>query len=393
MFAGLSAQSPDKIIGLMQAFRADPRTDKVDLGVGVYRAPDGTTPVMRAVKRAEQRLWEEEATKSYTALEGDAGFHAALSGLLLGPPPEDRLAYAATPGGTGAVRQALELLARANASLCVWLPGPTWPNHPAIIDHLGLKRREYRYYDPATQCVDFDAMMADLARIGPDDVVLLHGCCHNPTGADLTLPQWQEITAHLGQTGALPLIDIAYLGFGDGPEADAQGLSHIVATLPEALICMSCSKNFGLYRERTGLLMALSPNLATRDIVQGNLSNLNRQNFAFPPDHGARLVTMVLNDPALRRDWLAELTEMRNRMQSLRGALAEVLRAESRSDRFGFLTAQRGMFSLLGASTPQVAALRETHGIYMIGDSRINIAGLPENDLPRLARAFLDAGL
>ncbi|PRX37256.1 aromatic-amino-acid transaminase [Meinhardsimonia xiamenensis] len=394
MLENLQEQPKDKILALMEMFRADPRAEKIDLGVGVYRNAQGVTPIMRAVKAAEKTLWETEETKAYTGLAGDPAFAEAMRGLVLGDAVEaGRVAAAATPGGTGAIRQGLELIRLASPGATIWLSAPTWPNHPSIIRYLGMPMREYRYFDAAARGVDFEGMMADLAQAKPGDVVLLHGCCHNPTGANLTLPQWQEVAALLEKTGATPFIDIAYQGFGDGLEEDAAGTRLIAARLPETIIAASCSKNFGIYRERTGILMAVAENAARKPVVQGNLAFLNRQNFSFPPDHGARLVTMILNDAALRADWQAELEEMRLGMLRIREALAAELRRLSGSDRFGFIAQHRGMFSLIGASPEQVELMREKHGIYMVGDSRINIAGLTEAAVPKLAAAIIDAGV
>ncbi|MFA5539507.1 MAG: amino acid aminotransferase [Gemmobacter sp.] len=394
MLEALKPQPADKILELMQLFRDDPRADKIDLGVGVYKDATGHTPVMRAVKAAEKRLWEEETTKSYTGLAGEPAYLAAMTGLILGDAvPDGRVAAAATPGGTGALRQALELIRHASPAATVWLSAPTWPNHPSIIDYVGLKRRDYRYFDAATGGVDLAGMLADLDQVAPGDVVLLHGCCHNPTGANPTAPEWAEIAAVLERRGAVPLIDLAYQGFGDGLDADAAATRMIAARLPEVLIAASCSKNFGIYRERTGILLALTPEGGNRATVQGTLAWLNRQNFSFPPDHGARLVTMILTDPGLRAEWEAELEEVRLGMLGLREQLARELRDLSGSDRFGFLAQHRGMFSRLGASPEQVARLREEHGIYIVGDSRLNIAGLNRETVPVLARAIIGAGI
>ncbi len=393
MFEALTPQPADKILELMQMFADDPRPGKIDLGVGVYKNANGVTPVMRAVKAAEKRLWEGETTKTYTALAGDAGYLEAMRGLVLGDSVASaRVASAATPGGTGAIHMALELIRAARPEARVWLSAPTWPNHPAIARHVGLKLAEYRYFDSESRAVDFDGMMADLGRVPAGDVVLLHGCCHNPTGANLNVPQWAEVAQLLQETGALPFIDIAYQGFGDGLEADAAGVRLIANALPEALIAASCSKNFGIYRERTGILMALGEG-GRQDVTQGMLATLNRLNFSFPPDHGARLVTMILNDADLRADWQDELESVRLGMLDLREALARELQRLSGSDRFGFLAQHRGMFSRLGASPAQVTALREKHGIYMVGDSRMNIAGLNEVTIPVLAKAIIDTGI
>ncbi|MCU0911838.1 MAG: aspartate/tyrosine/aromatic aminotransferase [Rhodobacteraceae bacterium] len=394
MLTNLKPQPADKILMLMQMFRDDPRSDKIDLGVGVYKNAEGVTPVMRAVKAAEKKLWETETTKSYTGLAGDPAFGEALSDLILGGTvAKDRLAFAAQPGGTGAVRQALELVRMAAPSATVWLSNPTWPNHNSIVKYLGLPTRDYRYFDEATRGVDFDGMMADLGEVRAGDVVLLHGCCHNPTGANPGLGQWGDIADLLVARGANALVDLAYQGFGDGLGADAAPTRLLAQRLPELLIAASCSKNFGIYRERTGLLLAVAPDAATQKLAQANLAFLNRQNFSFPPDHGARLVTMILTDPALRADWEAELEETRLGMLRLREQLASELRKATGSDRFGFVAAHRGMFSRIGASPDQVERMRAEHGIYMVGDSRLNIAGLNATTVPMLARAIAEAGV
>lgn len=386
MFETLTAPLPDQIIRLMRAYAEDPRPDKIDLGVGVYRTETGETPVMAAVRAAQDRLCRTETTKSYVALTGDPAFLAALSDLVLGPVPAGRLAAAATPGGTGALRQALELVRRARPGARVWVSAPSWPNHAAILDAVGLAWTGYRYHDGAGG-LDPEGMLADLAQMAPGDVVLLHGCCHNPTGIDPGPADWQALARLIASRGAVPLVDLAYLGLGDGPEEDAAGLRLLAATLPEILVAVSGSKSFGLYRDRVGAVLALCGEGAA-EAVQATLATLNRQNFAFPPDHGARLVTLVLSDPALRTLWDAELSAMRARVQAMRQALAGALAAETGTDRFAFLTRHRGMFSLIGATPEQVAQLRRTQGIYMVGDGRINLAGLRADQIGRLARAL-----
>ena len=394
MLEALKPQPADKILQLMAMFREDPRGDKIDLGVGVYKDATGLTPVMRAVKTAEKQLWDTERTKTYTGLAGEPAYLAAMAGLVLGDAQDaSRFAAVATPGGTGAIRQALELIRLAAPGAAVWLPDPTWPNHPSIIAYLGMKSATYRYFDGESRAVDFGAMMADLERVAPGDVVLLHGCCHNPTGANLNLTQWAEVAQLLLRKGAVALVDIAYQGFGDGLEEDAAGTRLLARTLPEMLIAASCSKNFGVYRERVGILMALAPNAASQPVTQGTLAYLNRQNYSFPPDHGARLVTMILTDPALKADWMAELEEVRLSMLGLRASLAQELRRLTGSDRFGFIAQHRGMFSRLGATPEQVERLRTEHGIYMVGDSRLNIAGLNAKTVPILAQAIVACGI
>jgi aromatic-amino-acid transaminase len=378
----------------MKMFRDDPRTDKIDLGVGVYKNAEGVTPVMRAVKAAERHLIETQETKSYTNLSGDPAFCRAMRDLLLNDSVgEERIAIAAAPGGTGAIRQGLELMRYADLSATVWLSSPTWPNHLTIARYLGVPMREYRYFDNATREVEFGGMIEDLKDAKRGDLVLLHGCCHNPTGANLTADQWETLAELLAKTGAIPFIDIAYQGFGDGLDEDAFGTRLLASRMPEMLIAASCSKNFGVYRERTGVLVAIAPDASSQPRVQDTLAFLNRQNFSFPPDHGARVVQMILDDPDLRADWQAELEDVRNGMLGLREQLASELRMRSNSERFDFVTRHRGMFSRIGATPEQVLELRERHGVYMVGDSRINVAGLNSDTVPVLAQAIIDVGI
>ena len=393
MLSNLKAQAPDKILMLIEEFKADTRQGKIDLGVGVYKDPQGVTPVMRAVKAAEQRIWESQTTKAYTSLAGEAEYRNSMAQMVLGDVPADRLASVATVGGTGAIRQALELARLANPDVTVFVSNPTWPNHLSIMKFMGLPFVEYAYFDAETRGVDFEAMKADISKAKKDDIVLLHGCCHNPTGANLTLEQFGEVAAILEKSGAIPLIDLAYQGFGDGLDADAAATRLIAQRLPQVLIAASCSKNFGIYRERTGILMALTDNTATRDLTQASLAFLNRQNYSFPPDHGARIVSTILTDDALRADWAAALEDVRNTMLGLRTQLASELRQLSGSDRFDFIEHHRGMFSRLGATTEQVETLKRDAGIYMVGDSRLNIAGLNTDTVPVLARAIIEAGI
>ncbi|WP_420327769.1 aromatic amino acid transaminase [Mameliella sp.] len=394
MFETIKEQPADKILMLMQAFREDPREDKIDLGVGVYKDAAGTTPIMRAIKAAEKQLWEDEQTKAYTGLAGDPGFADVMVALVLGNAvARENVAAAATPGGTGAVRQAFDMARMANPNVRVFVSDPTWPNHLSILKHMGIETISYRYFDNETGGVNFDGMMADLAQAGKGDIVLVHGCCHNPTGANLNPTQWQALIDLLNKTGATPMVDLAYQGFGDGLDADAQAVRMVASSVPECLIAASCSKNFGIYRERTGLLMAVAQDGGAKKLNQGTLNYLNRQNFSFPPDHGARLVTYVLSDDALKAEWQAELEEMRTGMLSLREQLAGELQRLSGSDRFGFLAQHRGMFSRLGATPEQVETLRRDHGVYMVGDSRMNIAGLNAKTVPLLAEAIVKSGV
>ena len=394
MFAHLNEQPKDKILALMAAYKEDPRDTKVDLGVGVYKDASGNTPVMRAVKAAERQLVNEQDSKSYVGLAGDPAFSDAMIDLVLdGAVARDCVAAVATPGGTGAIRQALELIKLAAPGATVWLSDPTWPNHPSIIKYLGMKMQTYRYFDSETRDVDYVGMLTDLGAVLPGDIVLLHGCCHNPTGANLTMPQWKGVVDLIKEKAAIPFVDIAYQGFGDGLDQDGAATRLIAESFDNVLIAASCSKNFGVYRERTGILMAVTKVADERALTQQNMSYLNRQNFSFPPDHGARVVTMILTDPELRADWEAELEEVRLGMLDLRKQLADELRRLSNSDRFDFLATHRGMFSRLGTSPEIVEKLRADHGIYMVGDSRMNIAGLKTNTIPILAKAIIDAGV
>lgn len=388
MFENLTPQPADKILALMQEYKADTRETKIDLGVGVYKNAEGHTPVMRAVKAAEHRIWERQNSKSYVGLAGDPTFGDTMVNLVLGDTvAQDNVARVATPGGTGAVRQAFELARMMNPNVRVFVSNPTWPNHVSILKYLGMEMVPYRYFDEETCTVDFDNMMADLADAKKGDIVLVHGCCHNPTGANLTTDQWKEVIALLQKSGATPMVDIAYQGFGDGLEEDAVATRMLVEQLPEVLIAASCSKNFGIYRERTGLLMAIGQDSSRKAITQGSLQFLNRQNYSFPPDHGEVIVSEILTSDDLRADWMAELEEVRLGMLSLREQLSRELSRATGSDRFGFVAEHRGMFSRLGITPEQVERIKTEHGIYMVGDSRMNIAGINAKSVVTLADA------
>ncbi|WP_113912028.1 aromatic amino acid transaminase [Roseovarius dicentrarchi] len=394
MLHRLRAQADDPILALMVQLAGDTREGKIDLGVGVYKDDSGATPIMRSIKQAEYQLWQAQQTKSYGALAGDPAFLDAMRQLVLGDAADAaQVAAIATPGGTGAVHQALELLRMAQPGARVFAPVPTWANHLSILAHLGIEAVPYRYYDAETHSVDHTGMLADLAQLRSGDAVLLHGCCHNPTGADPDMAQWRALIDVMNARGAVPLIDLAYLGFGDGLEADAAATRAIAESCPVVLVAASCSKNFGIYRERTGILLAVMQDGALQARAQGALTHLNRQNYSFPPDHGARLVSMVLTDGALRADWQAELEAMRHRMTDLRTLLAQTLGAAVGTDRFAYLAQHRGMFSRLPVTPEQVATLRDAHAIYMAPDGRINIAGLHTNTIAPLADALVAVGI
>ncbi len=393
MFESLSTAPADKILALMGEYAADQRAEKIDLGVGVYKDKSGNTPVMRAVRRAEEKILKTEKTKTYLGIAGNKGFGAAVLDLALGAEaPKERLRVAQTPGGTGALAMLMQLLNRARPGATVWMSDPTWPNHPPIAQGAGLKVATYPYFDPETRGVRFEDMLSALDKLGPDDIVLLHGCCHNPTGANLTEGQWNRVVESLKRTGAFPFVDLAYLGFGDGLIEDAYGTRQIVSNLPEAVIAFSGSKNFGLYRERVGAAIILARNAEEANRSNSQLLNVVRGVYSQPPDHGAEIIRLILEDEDLRADWESELNEMRGRMIHLRETLAEKIREQSNSQDFDFIAAHRGMFSLLGLPPGAVERLKSADAIYMIGDSRINVAGIPEDRIERLADALVRAG-
>lgn len=389
MFEKLPQAEPDKIMQLMGMYREDTRTDKIDLGVGVYKDATGNTPVMRAVKKAEERLVKAQESKSYVGLLGNLDFVDTMREMVLGDAvAASRVVGAQTPGGTGAVRQLYKILQAANPDATLWMSDPTWPNHSAIAKAEGLAMQTYRYLHAERLDVDFDGMMADLAAAKPGDAILVHGCCHNPTGANLDAAQWVQLTDFVIERNLLPFIDFAYQGFGDGLEEDAAGVRHMAARVPEMVIAASCSKNFGVYRDRVGAMLAVTNSDDANALVKGSMASINRLNYSFPPDHGAKVVEIVLSDAALTADWKAELEEMRIGMLALRKSLAEALRLATNTDRFDFVANHRGMFSRLGLTPDQVVKLREEHAIYMVGDSRINVAGLRPDLIEKLAKAI-----
>ena len=368
---------PDPILGLGQLYAADPRDDKIDLGVGVFKDAAGNTPIMTAVRKAEVVLHDQQTTKAYKGLAGDEAFRDEMRQLVLGDAvPTDRVATIQTPGGTGAIRQLYETLKMINIDATLWVSDPTWPSHVGMAKHMGLKLAKYRYFDAATSNVDTAAMMEDIQAMQPGDVLLLHGCCHNPTGANLGSDEWQALTDFVLEKNVTPFVDIAYQGFGDGLAKDAANLRMMAARVPEMLIAASCSKNFGLYRDRVGCAMAVCSSAEQHAVVSRNLAVLNRLNYSFAPDHGAACVAIILGDTALRAEWESELNDMRATMMTIRQDLADALRRQCNSDRFDFIAEHRGMFSRMGLATPEVEALRTDHGMYVVGDSRINIAGL-----------------
>tara|TARA_B100000676_G_C17974179_1_gene785112 strand:+ start:54 stop:1250 length:1197 start_codon:yes stop_codon:yes gene_type:complete len=387
MFENLKLQSEDKIMALMSLYKADERKEKIDLGVGVYKDNKGQTPIMDAVQKAARILNNTQKTKSYVGLSGNLGFIDNISQLVLADVvPKNQIIGAQAPGGTGAFHQLLLLIRSMEKDKRVWISSPSWPNHAAILNHLGIQFNNYNYFDYDTCEVNFSRMMSDLQKISSGDVLLLHGCCHNPTGANLSLENWTELTKFCEKKNILPLIDLAYQGFGDGINDDVKGVQYMASNLPEVCIGISCSKNFGLYRERVGAALMVVSDKKIHKLVEENLKSFNRVTFSFPPDYGASLVEIILGgnnsqNKELIHLWEKELNSMRNGMLELRKLLSDSLRRSTNSTRFDFIERHRGMFSLMGLSVDQVARLRTEFGIYMVGDSRINIAGLNKDQI------------
>ncbi len=391
MFERVERMPDDPILGLMAAFRADPDPRKVDLGVGVYRDDQGATPVLEAVRRAEQAVLARQTSKTYVAPAGNAGFNQAMERAAFG---EDhpvlsggRLRTVQAPGGCGALRLGAELTRIAVADAVVQVSSPTWANHVPLLTGAGIKLERYPYYDAATGGVDFDSMRAALERLPLRSVVLLHASCHNPTGADLSPLQWRALIPVFARRGHIPFIDMAYQGLGTGVAEDAFGIRLFAAELPELLVAVSCSKNFGLYRERTGALHVLCASAAAADAVLSQLVRIARTIYSMPPDHGAAIVHEILGSDALRSTWLEEVGAMRTRIANLRRETVKQLRQACPQRDFSFIERQRGMFSFLGVSVDQVRALREQHHVYMTNDARINIAGLRNDNLEYFAQS------
>ena len=384
MFQTLDRLSPDAILGLLAQFRADPAAQKVDLGVGVYRDLAGNTPVLECVRRAERRVLEAQTTKSYVAAAGREEFNRAVEALVLGdahPAVRERRARTAqAPGGCGALRLGAELIRAAAPATTVHVSDPTWGNHTPLLGSSGLKLERYPYYDAPSHELRFAAMLERLDRAAPGDVVLVHACCHNPTGADLSMDQWQALTGLLARRRLTPFLDLAYQGFGADLIEDVAGVRLVTSTLPESLVAVSFSKNLGLYRERVGAIITVSESETRADAVQSHVLQIARSIYSMPPDHGAAIAACILADAALKDAWIGELAAMRGRIQEMRALLARRLRAVTRDGSFDFIERQRGMFSLLGVSSAVVDALRTRHHIYMLSDSRMNLAGItPEN--------------
>ncbi len=391
MFERLHRLQTDPILGLMAAFRADTSPRKVDLGVGVYRDDHGETPVLGCVRRAEEAVLARQSTKSYVSSVGNVGFNQAMERLVFGEShaalSSDRVRTIQAPGGCGALRLGAELIRNAWPDTVIHVSTPTWANHVPLLSGAGLKLERYPYYDPASGGVRFESMLAALETLPAHAVVLLHASCHNPTGADLSEAQWRELLSVIRRRTLLPFIDMAYQGLGSGTAEDAFAIRLFCEELPEVAVAVSCSKNFGLYRERTGCLHVLSDSAKSGDAALSHLVRIARSLYSMPPDHGAAIVHEILGNPALWQEWTGEVGGMRARLTGLRQELVKHLGRACPQRDFHFIAAQRGMFSFLGVDTAQVHALRERHHIYMTDDSRINIGGLRADNLEYFAQA------
>jgi len=389
LFRELPAARPDPILSLAATFDADADPRKIDLGIGVYKDGDGRSTVLASVKRAEQWLLGHQESKAYLSSAGALDFNAALQKLLFGAHPAvaaSRVATAQTVGGSGALRVASELIRQCRPTATVWVPRPSWANHIPILRASGLSYREYGYYDRAAAKLTFDTLLGDLQGVAPADIVLIHGCCHNPSGADLSAEQWRELTDLLVRRQAVPLLDIAYQGFADGVEEDAFGLRLLAQSVPEMLVASSCSKNFSLYRERTGSVSVIGADREATGRAAGALLNIIRPLYSMPPDHGAAVVACILATADLHQQWLAELEGMRVRIRSIRAELAKQLSAAAQAD-FSYLMSQNGMFSFLNLSPLQATRLRSEHHVHALDSGRINVAGLSAGNVAYVAQA------
>ncbi|WP_333798333.1 amino acid aminotransferase [Rheinheimera sp.] len=390
MFSHLQPVATDPILGLMAAYKEDPNPLKVDLGVGVYKDEQGHTAVLECVKKAEKLRLDHEDSKTYIGMAGDLSFNAHIEKLAFGPHKvllEGRTTTAHTPGGTGALRVAAEFIKKANPDATIWVTSPTWANHISMFQAAGLKVKEYAYYDYDTKGLKEEQMFAELAQVPAGDVVLVHACCHNPSGMDLNFAQWQRFAALAKEKGFTPLVDMAYQGFGLGLDEDTKGLRHLANEVEELILCTSCSKNFGLYRERIGAVSVVTSDKKTTDIARSNLLAVVRSIYSMPPAHGAIIVSHILDSQELTDLWHQELATMRNRINDYRQLIIDKLAAEGVKQDFSFITRQHGMFSFLGINKDQIDRLRTEYSIYMVGSSRVSIAGLNHSNIDYFAKA------
>ncbi|GGE84526.1 MULTISPECIES: amino acid aminotransferase [Pseudoalteromonas] len=393
MFSELKPLPTDPILGLMAAFKQDTNPKKIDLGVGVYKDEQGNTPVLKAVKKAEAFRLENETSKSYIGLAGNLDYCQKMENLLLGEHPAllaNRVRTAQAPGGTGALRVAAEFIKRCNKDATVWVTTPTWANHISLFEAAGLTVKEYPYYDYENKDLLFDDMINTLKQVPKGDVVLFHACCHNPSGMDLNAEQWSTVADLAVEVGFTPLVDIAYQGFGSSLEEDAAGLRKLAAAVDELIICSSCSKNFGLYRERIGACSIIAKDAATADISNSVLLSVVRSIYSMPPAHGADIVSTILGSTELTQMWHDELDEMRNRINGLRTLIKESLAAKGIDQDFSFIDRQNGMFSFLGINKEQIERLQKEYSIYIVGSSRVNVAGISDANIDYFANAVAD---
>ncbi len=392
MFQSLSALPADPILGLMASYRADSNPNKIDLGIGVYKNELGDTPIMTSVKKAEDIILKSQTTKTYVGPTGAADYNAIVGELLLGKSLLESLGKrrvtVQSPGGCGGLRLAAEFIKSANSDATVWVSNPTWANHVPLLGSAGLKIEQYPYYDYASHSVQFEEMIDCLSKIGSGDVVLLHGCCHNPCGADLSHEQWQRIRDVALQQGFTVFIDLAYQGLGDGLEEDVYGTRLLAETLPELIVVSSCSKNFGLYRERTGAMTLICDSDEATAVATTQIAAAARAMYSMPPDHGAAIVQLILNDSSLRQEWDAELTEMRNRINGLRAQFVKKIQSIGIPQDFSFIEREKGMFSFLGVNVDQVQSLVNDYSIYLVNSSRINVAGINDANIEYLATSL-----
>ncbi len=379
MFEQFEPVAQDPILKLLGMFRDDPRPQKIDVGVGVFRDARGVTPIMDAVREAEDRLHILQTTKAYVGLTGDEQFNSAIANMIFGDfSGMDRVRAVQTPGGCGALRMLSDMLYRIADNKTFWVSDPTWGNHYPIFRQSGFNVDAYPYLDRRTKQVNFDAMMGKLTTLGQDDIVVFHGCCHNPTGAELRPENWDEIADLAVKNGFFPYFDLAYQGFGDSLEEDAYGVRAIASHVESMVVASSCSKNFGLYRDRVGCSLLVGETPGTAEIARNHIASNARSSYSMPPDHGAAIVSLIMSDPDLKDSWESELTSMRQRMLTLRKQLSDILREKSQSNRWDFIEHHRGMFSLLALSDEEVDSLRNDHAVYAVAGGRINIAGLKD---------------
>ena len=393
MFESISAAPADPILGLADLFRADDRPEKINLGIGVYKDETGKNPVLTRVKKAEQYLLENETTKNYLSIDGLADFARCTQALLFGndsPLISARRARTAqTPGGTGALRIAADFLATQTAVKRVWISNPSWPNHKNVFNAAGLEVCEYHYYDAANHTLDFEGMLASLSQVQPGDVVLFHGCCHNPTGIDPTAEQWQKLAEISQANGWLPLFDFAYQGFARGLDEDAEGLRIFAASHQELIVASSYSKNFGLYNERVGAITLVAADAGVAETAFSQVKYTIRANYSNPPAHGAAVVATILSNDALRTIWEQELSDMRQRIQRMRQLFVNTLAEKGAQRDFSFIIKQNGMFSFSGLTKEQVIRLREEFAVYAVNSGRVNVAGMTPDNMSALCEAIV----